>query len=323
MRKFFALAAIVLAAVSAAFFAACNNNKSDTTTTSKEDSAKNVLDRGEYLVLHVTPCLDCHSTREWDKYAGPIKPGTEGMGGELFDQKLAGVPGMVYAKNITPDNETGIGTWTDDEIMRAMTQGINKKGDTLFPVMPYANFNHMAKADLQAIIAYIRTLKPIKNKVPDRQLMIPISMAYPAQALQPSTDSNRLPPKSDAVAYGGYLANAAACDQCHTPMTQKGFDFSKMYAGGFTFNLPNYTVTSANITPDSATGIGAWNEERFMNKFTLYRDEKNYNYAAGKQNTIMPLTMYAGMKDEDLKAIYAFLRSLKPISNKVEKYPTK
>ena len=117
------------------------------------------------------------------------------------------------------------------------------------------------------------------------------------------------------------MTNAAVCVDCHTPQTMQGPDFSKMFAGGFTFPIGNLLVNSANITPDSATGIGAWNEERFMNKFILYREEKNWNYSPGNQNTYMPVVMYSGMKDEDLKAIYAYLRTIKPISNKVEKYP--
>jgi cytochrome c553 len=234
---------------------------------------------------------------------------------------LAGVPGVVYARNITSDPETGIGTWTDDEILRAITQGISKNGDTLFPLMPYDHYNHVAKEDLLSIIAYIRTLKPIKNKVPTRQLFIPISMAYPAPALQKSIDGNVRPPETDKVAYGGYLVNAAVCSACHTPMVKGQPDFSKSLAGGFTFNAGSFKVTSANITPDSATGIGTWNEERFLNKFIQYREEKAYNFNPGRQNTIMPVTMYAGMKDDDLKAIYAYLHSLKPISNMVVKYP--
>ncbi|HKC35337.1 MAG TPA: c-type cytochrome, partial [Chitinophagaceae bacterium] len=160
-----------------------------------------------------------------------------------------------------------------------------------------------------------------KNKVPERQLMIPISMAYPAPALQPSIDSNMRPPETDAVQYGGYLLNAAACADCHTPMVKGQFDFSKRLAGGLRFDAGSFIVNSANITPDSATGIGAWNEERFMNKFAVCREEKGYNYDAGKQNTYMPVTLYAGMTDSDLKAIYAYLRTVPAVSNKVEKYP--
>jgi len=323
MRKLIVLAAMCSLAIAAFYISSCKGKKSEPQVNNKEDSLKKVLERGEYLTLHVVPCLDCHSKRDFTKFSGPVVPGSEGMGGEVFDQKLAGVPGTVYAKNITPDNETGIGTWTDDEILRAMTQGINKKGDTLFPIMPYVNFNHMAKEDLLSIIAYIRTLKPIKNKVPERQLMIPISMAYPAPALQPSVEGNMRPPETDAVQYGGYLLNAAACVDCHTPMVKGQYDFSKRLAGGFRFDAGSFIVNTANITPDSATGIGAWNEERFMNKFTVYREEKGYNFDPGKQNSYMPLTMYAGMTDADLKAIYAYLRTVPAVSNKVEKYPAK
>ncbi len=323
MRKFIALAVIFLLIIAAAYFSACKGKKSETKVTSNEDSIKKVLARGEYLVLHVTPCIDCHSKRDFSQFSGPVVPGTEGMGGQAFDNKmLPGFPGVVYSRNITPDDETGIGTWTDEEVLRAMTQGISKNGDTLFPLMPYANFNHMAKEDLLSIIAYIRTLKPIKNKVPTRQLMIPISMAYPAQALQKSVDSNMAPPASDPVAYGAYLANAAVCRDCHTPQVKGQYDFSRAFGGGLEFTIGSlFKVNTANITPDSATGIGAWTEERFMNKFTQYREEKNYHFDPGKQNTMMPLTEYAGMTDSDLKAIYAFLRTVKPVSNKVEKYP--
>ncbi len=320
MRKFFALAALLSLVSAAAYFTSCKGKKAETPVSGKEDSVNNVLERGKYLVEHVAACLDCHSKRDFTKYSGPVTAGTEGGGGMLFDEKF-GLPGKLYSKNITPDPETGIGNWTDEEILRAITQGINKKGDTLFPLMPYVNFNHMAKPDLLSIIAYIRTLKPIKNEVPARQLMMPISAVYPAKFLLPTVDNNQMPPESDPVKYGMYLITMADCGTCHSPLTPQGPDMTRMYAGGYTFELPTNKVTSANITPDSTTGIGTWTEERFMNKFTPYREEKNYNYDPGKQNTIMPLSVFAGMKDSDLKAIYAFLRTVKPISNKVEKFP--
>lgn len=321
MRKFIALAAICSLTIAALYISSCKGKKSEPQANNKEDSIKKVVERGDYLANHVTPCMDCHSKRDFTKFSGPIIPGTEGMGGEVFDQKLVGLPGTVYAKNITPDPETGIGTWTDDEILRSMTHGISKNGDTLFPIMPYADFNHMAKEDLLSIVAYIRTLKPIKNKVPARQLFIPVSMAYPAPALQPSVDANVRPPETDKEKYGGYLTNAAACADCHTPQVKGQPDFSKRFGGGLAFDVGSFKVTTPNITPDSATGIGTWNEERFLNKFTQYREEKAYNFDPGKLNTTMPLICYAGMKDEDLKAIYAYLRTVKPVSNKVEKYP--
>ena len=321
MRKFIALTSISMMIFAAAYFSSCKGKEDKKTiTNTTEDSLKTVVARGEYLANHVAACMDCHSKRDFSKYSGPVVPGTEGGGGLVFNEKF-GMPGVLYGKNITPDSETGIGTWTDDELLRAMTQGINKKGDTLFPLMPYTNFNRMAKEDLMSIIAYIRTLKPIKNKIPERQLMVPIGMVYPAKFLQASVDGNIRPPENDHVKYGQYLITMADCGTCHSPLTPQGPDMSRMYAGGYSFDLGSNKVNSANITPDSATGIGTWTEERFLNKFTPYREEKNYNYDPGKQNTIMPLSLLAGMKDEDLKAIYAYLRTVKPISNKVEKFP--
>jgi len=322
MRKLITFAIILTTAVTAAYFTACNNNKTEPQANNTEDSVQKVLARGEYLAMHVVACLDCHSKRDYTKFSGPLVPGTEGMGGEEFSHELFdAMPGTVYARNITPDPETGIGTWTDDEVLRAMTQGINKNGDTLFPLMPYVALNHMPKSDLLSIIAYIRTLKPIKNKVPERQLMIPISMAYPAAALQPSVDGNAAPPENNPVIYGEYLVNLAGCNDCHTPYAKGQPDFSRALSGGSTFNLGSFKVTSANITPDSTTGIGTWTEDRFLNKFLPYREEKGYNFDPGKENTIMPLTFYAGMTDSDLKSIYAYIHSIKPISNTVVKYP--
>lgn len=323
MRKIIALVTIIITIASVSYFTACNNNKKEGQQAStNDDSVRAVLARGEYLTNHVAVCLDCHSKRDFTKYGGPIVPGTEGQGGEEFSHDLLdAIPGTVYARNITPDPETGIGTWTDQEILRAITQGIDKKGDTLYPLMPYANFNHMAKSDLLSIIAYIRTLKPIKNQVPQRHLMIPISVAYPAKALQPSVDENKLPPESDPVAYGAYLVNMANCSTCHTPFVKGQPDFTHLFAGGNTFHLPTFTVTTANITPDSTTGLGTWTVDRFLNKFSVYRDEKGYNYDPGKSNTIMPVVAFSGMTDNDLAAIFRYLKTLKPIKNLIEKYP--
>ncbi|MFI5132232.1 MAG: c-type cytochrome [Chitinophagales bacterium] len=321
MRKFLVLSALLVTSIAALYFSSCNDNKKEPEPTAgNKDSLDKVLKRGEYLTLHVAMCVDCHSERDFSKYSGPVIPGSEGKGGEEFNEKL-GVPGVIYARNITPDNETGIGTWTDDEVLRAMTQGISKNGDTLFPLMPYMVLNRMAKDDLMSIIAYIRTLKPIKNKVQARHLMAPTMAFYNPKYLQPTIDGNVRPPESDKVKYGEYLTTLAVCGECHMPMTPKGPDRSRPFAGGFLFDVGSFKVNSANITSDSATGIGAWTEERFLNKFNQYREEKNYNFNPGKENTYMPVVAYAGLKDDDLKAIYAYLHSVRPISNKVEKYP--
>ncbi len=327
MRKLFALPAILLCFIAAVFFTECNNNSGKSSELKQadninQDSVQMVLARGEYLAVHVAACIHCHSKRDFSKYSGPVIPGTEGGGGQEFSHaELDAIPGVLYSKNITPDSATGIGTWTDAEIIRAITQGINKKGDTLFPLMPYANFNRMAKSDLLSIVAYIRTLKPINNKVPDRQLMIPISMAYPAPALQKSIDGNEMPSENDSVKYGGYLVMMAGCSDCHTPYVKGQPDFAHAFGGGNEFKLSSFKVNSANITPDSVTGIGSWNETAFLGKFLPYRDSKNYDMNPGKMNTAMPVSEFAGMTDGDLKSIYAYLRTVKPVNNKIVKYP--
>jgi hypothetical protein len=323
MRKLFVFSAMLMLSAGATYFSGCINNKTEpeaTTADTNKDSVGKAVKRGEYLTLHVAMCLDCHSHRDFTKYSGPVIAGTEGKGGEEFDQKL-GVPGVVYARNITPDRETGIGAWSDDDILRAMTLGISKNGDTLFAIMPYYNLNRMAKEDLLNIIAYLRTLKPINNKVPARHLMAPTMAFYNPKFLQPTIDGNTRPPQSDALKYGEYLVTLADCETCHTPMTPKGPDMTRPFAGSFLFDVGTFKVNSANLTSDSATGLGTWTEERFMNKFIQYRDEKNINMDAGKQNTFMPVSAYAGMTDGDLKAVYAYIHSLRPIKNQVEKYP--
>jgi len=320
MRKFIVLAVICLMAISAAFFSACNNNKKEPQANTGEDSMKLVVARGEYLANHVAACIDCHSKRDLTKFSAPVIEGTEGGGGFAFIDKY-GVPGLIYGRNITPDPGTGIGNWSDDDILKAMTQGISKTGDTLFPLMPYANYNRMAKEDLLSIIAYIRTLKPIKNKIEPRKLMVPIAAVYPGKYLQPSVDGNQRPAETDKVKYGEYIITFADCGNCHTPLSPQGPDMSRMYAGGHVFDLETNKVVSANITPDSATGIGTWTEERFLAKFIQYRDKASWDHAGGNQNSIMPVSMIAGMKDDDLKAIYAYLRTVRPVSNMVEKFP--
>jgi len=322
MKKLLAFATVCLGVLAAVYITSCNNSTESPKEADKvKDSLDKAIENGRYLANHVAACIHCHSKRDFSKFSGPVVPGTEGGGGGFFDHSvLDAIPGTIYSANITPDNETGIGSWTDDEILRAITQGINKKGDTLFPIMPYANYNRMAKEDLLNIIAYLRTLKPIKNTVPARQLMIPISMAYPGPALQPSVDNNKRPDRSDPVKWGEYLITVADCATCHTPFVKGQPDFAQMYGGGNVFNVADFHVASANITPDSS-GIGNWDEDQFLNKFTLYREEKNYNHSPGIKNTVMPLVDYSGMKDSDLKALYAYLRTVKPVTKYVVKYP--
>ena len=241
------------------------------------------------------------------------------MGGFAFDGKF-NVPGVVYARNITSDSVNGIGSWTDAEIIRAITQGITKTGDTLFPLMPYVHFNSLSKDDVESIVSFIRTLKPNSNKVPERKLAMPVSLAYPPLQNK-SIEGNMKPDQTDMVKYGGYMVNAAACMDCHTPMDKGQFVMSKMFGGGYLFDMGIFKVNSANISPDSTTGIGKWTEEMFLDKFRNYRDPVTYKTNPGKNNSIMPWAVYAHMDDFDIRAIYRYLRTIPPVNNVVVKYP--
>jgi mono/diheme cytochrome c family protein len=297
----------------------CNEGKDNKTETGKEPPAgtKGNAENGQYLVT-IAGCLDCHSQRQFEFFSGPIRKGTEGMGGQLFDQKLFILPGTLYSKNITSDTATGIGNWTDAELIRAITQGISRNGDSLFPLMPYDHFSKLAKQDVLDIVAFIRTLPPIENKVPARQLMGPIGAFY--ASLPNTLDQNQKPSPNDKVEYGKYLVNMASCQTCHTPLSEKGVP-GEPFSGGLKFTTPTFTVQTANLTSDSATGLGTWTEERFLNKFKTYREASGYVFDPKEQNSYMPWSEFAKMNNDDLSAIFAFLKTLPPVKHLVEKYP--
>lgn len=281
-------------------------------TDLKIDITPERVQHGEYLANHVTLCMDCHSSRDWTKFSGPMVAGTNGKGGEFFNEKM-GFPGNFYAKNITPAN---IKDWTDGEIFRAVTTGVDKFGNALFPVMPYHNYGKMDKEDVYDIIAYIRSVPPIENKTPDRTIDFP--MNFIVNTIPVKASFTEKPPKSDTIKYGAYLVNAAACEECHTKVNKGQIIPELAFSGGRDFHMPNGVVNSANITPDKGTGIGGWTAEQFVARFKAYTNPANTPVmASGDVNTIMPWTMLAGMDTSDLRSIYAYLQTLKPIKNEV------
>ncbi|GAB1444590.1 hypothetical protein MASR2M41_02010 [Flammeovirgaceae bacterium] len=282
----------------------------------KIEYTKARIDRGEYLANSVTVCMDCHSKRNWSKFSGPPTPGTLGMGGERFDQ-LMGFPGVFYSKNITP---MGISRYTDGELYRVITSGVNKEGKAMFPVMPYLYYGKMDKEDIYSIIAYLRSLKSLDNEVPDSEPDFP--MNFILNTLPSLANPQTIPAARDQLAYGAYLTNASGCMECHTNADKGQIIPELAFSGGREFIFPNGSVLrSSNITPDD-TGIGAWTQERFIARFKIFADSSYAlpSVVPGEFNTIMPWTMYGKMKRSDLAAIYAYLRTVKPIENRVEKF---
>lgn len=273
------------------------------------------VERGRYLANHVAVCMDCHSTRDWSKYSGPRVEGTNGKGGERFGAEI-GFPGNYYSKNITP---YGIGSWTDAEVFRAIVSGVNKEGKSLFPIMPYPHYGKADKEDILAIIAYIRTLEPIKHDVPASESKFPMNLLINTMPSKPKFTKR----PTEAVAYGEYLTNMASCITCHTPFERGKLKEGMEFAGGREFPMPGFgVVRSVNITPDKETGLGSWTKEAFIKRFKYYRDSSFVLPVVppNKMNTLMPWTMYAGMTEDDLGAIYEYLQTLKPISNNVLRF---
>jgi mono/diheme cytochrome c family protein len=269
--------------------------------------------RGAYLANHVSVCTDCHSQRDYTRYAAPVRPNTLGAGGEVWDEAI-GFPGRLVARNLTPAALAG---WSDGEILRAFTEGVSRDGTPLFALMPYTAYGaHMAREDALAIVAYLRTLAPRTVPIADRRLDFPLPLVVrtmPAVSHMPASS----PAPSDRKAYGEYLTRIAACGECHTRRDRP----DQYMAGGEEFPLPNGTVArSANLTPH-ATGLAGWTEDVFLARFAAYADGAGHTpVAATAPNTPMPWGAYAGMTRDDLGAIFSYLQTLPAIANTVEKF---
>ena len=210
-------------------------------TDLKIESTPLRIERGKYLANGFAFCIDCHSERDFTKFSGPVVPGTEGKGG--FD--LGEGAGFVPASNITQDKETGIGNWTDGEIFRALTAGVNKEGKFLAPMMPYTELNKLDKEDIYSIIAYIKTLPAIKNKIPEKNLKFPVNLIF--RTIPKDADNfGKVPDTLDRTATGKYYS--VACMICHSTNVKGEFPPDKLFSGGMEFPMPDGTIiTSANI----------------------------------------------------------------------------
>jgi mono/diheme cytochrome c family protein len=265
--------------------------------------------RGKYLVEAVTQCMECHAPHDWTQHDSPITPGMLGAGG--------GLSGRVIPPNLTPDPETGSGNWSDDQLARAIREGIGHDGRALNPLMPYVYFSRLADEDVASIVVYLRSLPPVRHSWPKNTITFPIN--YLTKSLpQPITHPVPLPDFSDPVRRGAYLVTVAHCTRCHTPQQKRG-RFQAMgepirgleFGGGVAVNGPWGRVASANLTPDPS-GISYYDEGLFIQ--TL----RTGFVKARKINQYMPWTNFRNMTDEDLKAIFAYLRTLPPVRHHVD-----
>jgi mono/diheme cytochrome c family protein len=263
-----------------------------------------LVKRGEYLVNGPAACGNCHTPRLPDL---SFQPGMGFAGGfKIVDPAFT-----VYSANITPDKATGIGTWTDAEIIRAIREGKDKEGEIIFPPMPVPTYNKLSDDDVKAMVAYLRTLKPISHKVEESKWNIPKQAMPPAKGLP-------APPKSDKVAYGGYIVNAVAhCFECHTTPNADGSPdvAHHLGAGGFEITLaPGMVVRTANITPDKDTGIGKWTDADIKKALTQGLGPKGEHLSPP-----MPFPFFKTMTPDDVDAVVAYIRTIPPVKNKVER----
>lgn len=268
-----------------------------TVSAAGDGRAETLLERGTYLMRSVVACGNCHTQQTPQ---GPV-PDMELAGGQVID-----APGVfsAVAPNITPDPETGIGNWTDDEIVAAIREGRRPDGSIIGPPMPIGLYRGMSDRDVNAIVAYLRAVKPVKNAVAKSTYHIPLPPSY-----GPPVEAVAEVPRDDKVRYGAYLAGPLGhCIECHTPLKDGHPDFeNQLGAGGFEFTGPWGVTYSANITPDPEAGIGRYSDQDIKNAIT-----KGVRPDGTRLNPPMGFFYYKNISEADLDAIVAYLRSLPP-----------
>ena len=266
------------------------------------------VDRGRYLTENLLNCFACHSERDWTQHDAPLVSGTHGAGSPDFP--LMDLPGDVNPPNITPDKETGAGTWTDDQLARAIREGIGYDGRALFPFMPYENFRYLSDEDLASVIVYLRSLAPVRRAVPRTELVFPVKYLIRA-APDPLTAPVPAPDTSTPVKRGDYLVTIGGCRDCHTPM-HNGQRMTELdLAGGFFLRGPWGEVASANIT-QAPSGIPYYDEGLFINVM------RTGWVKARRLTQIMPWWNLRGLSDADLKSIFAYVRTVPPVQHRVD-----
>lgn len=267
------------------------------------------LERGEYLVRNVALCLHCHSELDDSAEGIQIKPALAG-GGKTF--AVEAIPWLT-APNLTPDADTGAGRWSDDALARAIREGVSHDGRALFPMMPYVNYRQMSDEDLAAVIAYLRSLPAVRRENPATAVPFPVNR-FINNVPEPLTGAVPEPDISMPEKRGAYLTTLASCSDCHTPRDERGQYLEHLkFAGG---NLIEHQPTwkpraTSNITP-GVNGIPYYTEELFIEMLRTGRVRER------KIADVMPWAHYRHMTDADLKAIFAYLKTVKPIDHYID-----
>jgi mono/diheme cytochrome c family protein len=267
-------------------------------------SQESAVERGAYLVK-AAGCVGCHTAKRGIHFAG-------GLG-------LKTPFGTFFSPNITPDPETGIGSWTDEDFVRALHEGVSPDGSRYFPVFPYPSYTKMTEEDALAIRAYLFSLEPVKQANREHDVFFPFSWRFLQRGWRMiNFDEGRYEPDpkaSDQVNRGGYLVDALAhCGECHTPRNFMGGIDNDMYLAGTPDGPEDQLVP--NITPHESGAID-WSERDLVGlmKTGLKPDFDNVQgtMAEAIEEGLMHLT------DEDLTAIAVYLKTVPPIDNRVER----
>jgi mono/diheme cytochrome c family protein len=258
--------------------------------------AETPVERGSYLVNSLLTCGNCHSPK------GPPQAiaGKDFSGGLSWDEP----PFKVTAPNITQDKETGIGSYTDAQIKTVLRKGVKPSGVPVAMVMPSGFYEIMTERDLNAVVAYLRTIKPVSNKVPDPIYKMPQGHPIPPGGDKPYTEAML----TDKMKKGFYLATISHCMECHTPFGERGRDFAnRLGAGGAEFPGPWGVVHSRNITSSKTKGLGDWTDAEIKRAIT-----QGISKDGTKLTGPMGFPLYAKMTEADLDAVVAWLRTVPP-----------
>jgi mono/diheme cytochrome c family protein len=257
------------------------------------------LERGRYLTEGVLQCFVCHTDRDWTKPGAPPIAEKKGAGYIWGSDN----PGVV-APNITPDKETGAGNWTDDMLGRAIREGISHDGRVLDDQMFYLSYRFLSDEDLAAVVVYLRSLKPIQNRLP--QTKLEKYADPPAPLRQPVLE----PDLSTPVARGRYLVRIGTCLGCHTAFfapLSPGY-----FGGGDLIERDKERAFSANLTSDASGILSYYDETLFIQ--TL----RTGHVKARKLSAVMPWIAVGNMTDDDLKSIFAYLKTRRPVQHNVD-----